>query len=147
MSWRQQAACRNQPTALFFGAEDESVGARRVRERLAKKVCGVCRVRAECALEGRDEEGIWGGLTRSERLGRSRTRHVLDRPIVADSDANPWVVIDMNGRVALWQRDNEANWHGTEWAVVQDGVMVQILDDLNLAYLKFADLVGSGFRQ
>lgn len=143
MSWHQQAACRNQPTSLFFGSEDESVGARRVRERLAKKVCGICKVRQECADEGRDEEGIWGGLTRSERVGRSRTRRTLERPIAVESDANPWVILDTNGAVALWQRDNEANWHGTEWAVVHDGVMVQILDDLNLAYLKYGQLLSS----
>lgn len=133
---------------MFFGSEDETNGARRVRERFAKAVCAECSVRQPCLDAGREEEGIWGGLTRSERVGRSRTKRTLERPTVGiGGDANPWVILDTNGAVALWQRDSELNWHGSEWAVAEDGVIVQIFDDLNLSYLKFGSLVQSEARR
>jgi WhiB family redox-sensing transcriptional regulator len=63
LEWKEQAACRNLDTSLFF-PESES-GAEE-----AKKVCAICPVREAClqfALNTRQHDGVWGGLTESER--------------------------------------------------------------------------------
>ena len=62
-SWRRQAACRDMDTDVFFPLTDEEAGP-------AKAVCATCPVRAEClefALASRQHDGVWGGLTESER--------------------------------------------------------------------------------
>lgn len=57
----QSAACHGESSEIFFssGLEDE-----------AKMVCRQCAVRWEClvyALETRQKNGVWGGLTPTER--------------------------------------------------------------------------------
>jgi len=62
-SWRRQAACRDMDTDIFFPLTDEEAGP-------AKAVCATCPVRAEClqfALASRQHDGVWGGLTETER--------------------------------------------------------------------------------
>jgi len=64
-SWRHLAACRGMRTALFFpepGRRDPAAVAE------AKSVCAGCAVRERClAAAMAEEQGIWGGLTASER--------------------------------------------------------------------------------
>lgn len=61
--WREDAACRGKETNVFFPATDEEAGP-------AKAICATCPVREEClefALLTRQEDGIWGGTTETER--------------------------------------------------------------------------------
>ncbi len=61
--WRDDAACRGVDTDVFFPVTDEEAAE-------AKAVCASCPVREEClefALQTRQEDGVWGGLTETER--------------------------------------------------------------------------------
>lgn len=63
MTWTEHRACVDVDPAVFF--PDDRAG--RVR---AKAICATCPVAAECltlALENRELDGIWGGLTPRER--------------------------------------------------------------------------------
>ncbi|MDT7847240.1 WhiB family transcriptional regulator [Streptomyces justiciae] len=60
-AWQTYAACAGVDTEKFFARQHA----------MAKEICGGCSVRAEClydALEADAPNGIWGGLTREERL-------------------------------------------------------------------------------
>ncbi len=69
--WQVRAACRGPQALVFFPPstferKDEKVD----RERRAKDICATCVVRQPCldyALEIREQHGIWGGLSESER--------------------------------------------------------------------------------
>jgi WhiB family redox-sensing transcriptional regulator len=66
MTWRDEALCRDMPEIDFFPSPEDSAGIER-----AKEVCAVCPVAAECldyALETRQADGVWGGLTTKERV-------------------------------------------------------------------------------
>ena len=66
-SWRQAAACRGKPTAWWF-PDPGPAGAEALSA--ARAVCDACPVRADClaeALATKEQMGIWGGLTASER--------------------------------------------------------------------------------
>jgi len=68
--WRQGAACRDVDTALFFPDREEESGP-------ARAVCASCPVSAAClefALITRQDDGVWGGLTESERRRLRRRR-------------------------------------------------------------------------
>ena len=72
--WRHDAACRDQPTDLFFpphGVSHHEVDR-------ARTICQRCTVREDClayALDNREVHGIWGGLTeRQRRQLRRQTR-------------------------------------------------------------------------
>lgn len=70
--WTEAAACRGEPTDLFFPprGEMENVHA-------AKAICATCTVRAECLAYAQafgERAGIWGGLTRLERHAEVRDR-------------------------------------------------------------------------
>jgi WhiB family redox-sensing transcriptional regulator len=75
--WWQLAACRSADPELFFpvsgaGPAIEQAGA-------AKAVCAGCPVRREClayAIFTRQQHGIWGGLTESERHAAFRRAQV-----------------------------------------------------------------------
>jgi WhiB family redox-sensing transcriptional regulator len=61
--WRARAACRDADINIFFPTTDEEAGP-------AKAICATCPVRVEClefALATRQEDGVWGGLTETER--------------------------------------------------------------------------------
>jgi WhiB family redox-sensing transcriptional regulator len=63
--WRRHAKCKGAPPAVFFPTEGDPALAS-----TAKAVCAKCKVRAECleyALGNREEYGIWGGATTTER--------------------------------------------------------------------------------
>jgi WhiB family redox-sensing transcriptional regulator len=71
--WREDAACRGADTDLFFPATEEEAGP-------AKAICALCPVREEClefALQTRQEDGVWGGMTETER--RRLRRRLRDR--------------------------------------------------------------------
>ena len=68
--WQVAAACRTVDSSLFFAADGERDSERRVRERRAKAVCAVCRVKLPCrayAIDHHERYGIWGGLTERDR--------------------------------------------------------------------------------
>jgi len=69
-TWRREAACRDLDTGIFFPLSDDDAGP-------AKAVCAACPVREEClefALATRQGDGIWGGLTETERRRQRRRR-------------------------------------------------------------------------
>ncbi len=81
--WRQQAACSGVDTSIFFPASDADA-------RPAKDVCATCPVRDQCldwALATRQEDGVWGGLTDSERRRLRRRRRDAARRAAAASAA------------------------------------------------------------
>lgn len=74
-SWREDAACRTLDTAIFFPDTEEESGP-------AVAVCASCPVREEClefALLTRQDDGIWGGLTETERRRLRRRRQEAAR--------------------------------------------------------------------
>jgi WhiB family redox-sensing transcriptional regulator len=63
LSWMGRAACKSDPDRQFPGWNTEAIVA-------AKAVCAICPVRVEClqvALDQDEQEGVWGGLTPTER--------------------------------------------------------------------------------
>lgn len=74
--WREDAACRDEDTNIFFPVTDEDAGP-------AKAICAVCPVREEClefALATRQEDGVWGGMTETERRRLRRRQRERARP-------------------------------------------------------------------
>ena len=56
--WQLKAACRGPQARVFF------------REGRAKAICRTCSVKKDCldyAVRIREQHGIWGGLSESER--------------------------------------------------------------------------------
>ena len=73
--WRIDAACRDLDTAIFFPETEEAAAA-------AKAVCASCPVREAClefALITRQDDGVWGGLTETERRRLRRRRQEAAR--------------------------------------------------------------------
>ncbi|GAC1375553.1 MAG: WhiB family transcriptional regulator [Acidimicrobiales bacterium] len=69
-NWRQRSACTGLDTEIFFPASEAEAGP-------AKSVCATCPVRDEClewAIQTRQEDGVWGGLTDTERRRLRRRR-------------------------------------------------------------------------
>ncbi len=61
--WREDAACRGLDTDIFFPDTQEDAEE-------AKAICAICPVREECleyALATRQDDGVWGGMTETER--------------------------------------------------------------------------------
>lgn len=61
MNWMDDAACTTTDPELFFPEKEGWATAG-----MAKAICDVCLVAAEClryALDNETHEGIWGGLT------------------------------------------------------------------------------------
>jgi WhiB family transcriptional regulator, redox-sensing transcriptional regulator len=66
--WWRAAACRDAEPELFFPISATAASSAQVKR--AKLICASCPVRSEClsyALDHRQEQGIWGGLTDEER--------------------------------------------------------------------------------
>lgn len=73
--WREAAACAGTDNELFFPVGDEDS-----RAEQAKEICAGCPVLDEClqyALSTNQTEGVWGGMTGSER--RRLRRRLRDR--------------------------------------------------------------------
>lgn len=68
--WRDQALCSQVDAEVFFPGSGES-------NRPAKRICGMCEVRAEClqhALDKGERFGVWGALSERERHKLERAR-------------------------------------------------------------------------
>jgi len=66
--WWRAAACREAEPELFFPISPTAASNAQVKR--AKLICSSCPVRPDClsyALDHRQEQGIWGGLTEEER--------------------------------------------------------------------------------
>jgi WhiB family redox-sensing transcriptional regulator len=73
--WFDDAACRDVDTDIFFPVSESQADA-------AKAICAVCPVREECleyAIETRPGDGVYGGLTASERHRLIRRRQKAAR--------------------------------------------------------------------
>ena len=74
--WTERAACRDADPDLFFPVtEDRTRRAIAAQVARAKAVCAGCPVWSTClsyAVETRQDHGIWGGLTASERRRLAR---------------------------------------------------------------------------
>lgn len=73
--WRLEAACRDADTAVFFPDSDDEAGP-------ALAICATCPVREEClefALLTRQEDGVWGGMTETDRRRVRRRRREAAR--------------------------------------------------------------------
>jgi WhiB family transcriptional regulator, redox-sensing transcriptional regulator len=67
-NWRDEAACRDADTDLFFPIGPSGPALRQLEE--AKRMCRTCPVRARClawALDHGVTDGVWGGATEDER--------------------------------------------------------------------------------
>ena len=65
--WMADAACRDVDVSVFYPYEPAFEP--------AKAICNGCPVRAECldyAIIGREEYGVWGGLSPQERVTLAR---------------------------------------------------------------------------
>ncbi|MFH8735919.1 WhiB family transcriptional regulator [Streptomyces sp. NPDC017964] len=74
MYWRERAACLRVDPDLFFPIGHSGPALTQIDE--AKAVCGSCPVLEQClgwAVSVGQVEGIWGGMTESER--RAIRRH------------------------------------------------------------------------
>jgi WhiB family transcriptional regulator, redox-sensing transcriptional regulator len=90
--WQLLGRCRDRSGTQFFHPDDD-LGriSRRLREAAAKRVCGSCPVRRECAthaLTVGEEYGVWGGFSENDRylLRELGWQDTLDRSRLADLD-------------------------------------------------------------
>jgi len=86
--WWRAAACRDAEPELFFPISAAAASNPRVRR--AKHICAPCPVRSQClnyALDHRQEQGIWGGLTEEERRRIPRYGMRLSRQELSRRDA------------------------------------------------------------
>ena len=70
--WQLHAACRGMDGSLFFSPDTERDRRRERRETAAKANCARCPVIVDCrnhAFKVRESDGIWGGMTETERAG------------------------------------------------------------------------------
>jgi WhiB family redox-sensing transcriptional regulator len=73
--WHRDASCGTGHLDVFFGPWRERPSARAAREAQAKAICAACPARVPClewALRTRQEFGVWGGLSESERRPLAR---------------------------------------------------------------------------
>lgn len=74
--WTQQAECRGAPTEIFFATENQLIREAEEEQRYVINVyCFRCPVQAECLAFAKRmgcKEGVWGGLTETERGTRPR---------------------------------------------------------------------------
>jgi WhiB family redox-sensing transcriptional regulator len=70
-AWQVKAACRGPQATVFFPPSSfERKDEKLDRERRAKAICATCPVKRPCldyAMRTREQHGIWGGLSESER--------------------------------------------------------------------------------
>jgi WhiB family transcriptional regulator, redox-sensing transcriptional regulator len=62
-AWRDRAACKGEPTQIFFATQGQDV-------RVARSICNNCPVRLEClewAVDASVQHGIFGGRVPRER--------------------------------------------------------------------------------
>jgi WhiB family redox-sensing transcriptional regulator len=90
--WQLMGRCRDRSGTQFFHPDDD-LGriSRRLREAAAKRLCGACPVRRQCAthaLTVGEEYGVWGGFSENDRylLRELGWQDTLDRDRLADLD-------------------------------------------------------------
>lgn len=74
-TWTDAAACRGLDPNVFYPLDE-------VDESLARRVCATCPVQGAClewAIARREPDGIWGGLTATERKRLVRRRRRVAR--------------------------------------------------------------------
>ncbi|MDE3206884.1 MAG: WhiB family transcriptional regulator [Acidobacteriota bacterium] len=91
-SWREQAACRDVETQLFFPV-GTSPRSQEVVD-VAKSICSSCPVQVAClkfAIVTNQEYGVWGGHDEEERRILRRKWRNLGTPIelLADDKTQP----------------------------------------------------------
>jgi WhiB family transcriptional regulator, redox-sensing transcriptional regulator len=77
-TWRDRAACRGTDPELFFPLSEEGSSWAQIWE--AKQICHACPVQWSClrwSLEHDATDGIWGGITASERRAMLTGRPVI----------------------------------------------------------------------
>lgn len=70
LRWMARARCRGTDPEIFHPVEEADAGE-------AKEICAACPVREAClefAIEMREKDGVWGGLTADERRRLIRRR-------------------------------------------------------------------------
>jgi WhiB family redox-sensing transcriptional regulator len=73
--WQDDAACRGADTSVFFPTSEED-------SEEAKGICAQCPVAEACleyAISTRQPDGVWGGLTPTERHRLIRRRQKAAR--------------------------------------------------------------------
>ena len=73
MTWRDRAACLDEDPELFFPIGTGPPAFRQIEK--AKVVCFRCEVMETClswAMESRQDDGVWGGLSADERRALKR---------------------------------------------------------------------------
>ncbi len=73
MTWRDRAACLDEDPELFFPIGNGDPAFRQIER--AKVVCHRCEVIETClswAMESRQDDGVWGGLSADERRALKR---------------------------------------------------------------------------
>jgi WhiB family transcriptional regulator, redox-sensing transcriptional regulator len=75
--WQDNAACRGEDLALFFGYDGERPTERAAREETAKQICSNCPVRMDCldyAVDRPEKYGTWAAMNEDERASERRRR-------------------------------------------------------------------------
>jgi len=73
MTWRDRAACLGVDPELFFPIGNTGPALIQIED--AKAVCRRCEVIDDClswAMDSRQEDGVWGGLSADERRALKR---------------------------------------------------------------------------
>lgn len=73
--WRDNAACRDVDSDLFFPVGTGDHAANAIQARAALAVCAGCSVRREClafAVGKAEKHGVWGGMTEDARNAAGR---------------------------------------------------------------------------
>jgi WhiB family transcriptional regulator, redox-sensing transcriptional regulator len=82
--WQEDAACRGADTSIFFPVSEADAGE-------AKAICAVCPVAEACleyAIATRQPDGVWGGMTPTERHRLIRRRQKAARKARAAAAAS-----------------------------------------------------------
>lgn len=72
-------SCKGESPDIFYAPPFEEKENRDQRIKIARTICASCVIREEClnfALNTRQDDGIWGGLTFEERRSLQRTRRI-----------------------------------------------------------------------
>lgn len=75
-AWVDEAACLTVDPEVFFPDVGEGF---RNRTKQAQKICASCPVKAEClqeALDHNHRDGVWGGLSETERKPLHKARRL-----------------------------------------------------------------------
>ncbi|MEP7194241.1 MAG: WhiB family transcriptional regulator [Actinomycetota bacterium] len=93
MTWRDRAACLSVDPELFFPTGNTGPALVQIEE--AKAVCRRCEVIGTClswAIEARQDEGVWGGLSAEQRraLKRRHARARLADPVAPGLGGIRW---------------------------------------------------------